>query len=258
MSARAAAGDAELVMESLRGDPDAFSLLVRRHLDYFQLMLGYDAGPRTEMRTELPRALVRAARQAVTIFWSASARAPVFQAGARPRPPANVFEPLGMSSTMYNPPSRLRSRVAPTEFASFQKTRGEEGKMDVGDEYLGHHPKLGPWRDTHVEVRGPVVQAIQFAFLFAMVERLSSEALPAILGRHVLQDAVDLLVDRSGPQVALDERLVHQRCDAHGVEHELVERIPLRRGQAERETRSAQGQALLHHERQDVAAVLAA
>jgi cardiolipin synthase len=39
------------------------------------------------------------------------------------------------------------------------------GGMNVGDEYLGHHPKLGAWRDTHVEVRGPVVQAIQFAFL---------------------------------------------------------------------------------------------
>lgn len=39
------------------------------------------------------------------------------------------------------------------------------GGLNVGDEYLGHHPKLGPWRDTHVEVKGPVVQAIQFAFL---------------------------------------------------------------------------------------------
>jgi len=39
------------------------------------------------------------------------------------------------------------------------------GGLNVGDEYLGHHPRLGPWRDTHVEVRGPVVQAIQFAFL---------------------------------------------------------------------------------------------
>jgi cardiolipin synthase len=39
------------------------------------------------------------------------------------------------------------------------------GGLNVGDEYLGRHPKLGPWRDTHVEVRGPVVQAIQFTFL---------------------------------------------------------------------------------------------
>jgi len=39
------------------------------------------------------------------------------------------------------------------------------GGLNVGDEYMGRHPKFGPWRDTHVEVRGPVVQAIQFSFL---------------------------------------------------------------------------------------------
>jgi cardiolipin synthase len=39
------------------------------------------------------------------------------------------------------------------------------GGLNVGDEYMGQHKRFGPWRDTHVEVRGPVVQAIQFAFL---------------------------------------------------------------------------------------------
>ncbi len=39
------------------------------------------------------------------------------------------------------------------------------GGLNVGDEYVGKHPVFGPWRDTHVEVRGPVVQAIQFNFL---------------------------------------------------------------------------------------------
>jgi cardiolipin synthase len=39
------------------------------------------------------------------------------------------------------------------------------GGMNVADPYLGDHPRLGKWRDTHVEVSGPVVQAIQFAFL---------------------------------------------------------------------------------------------
>jgi Domain of unknown function (DUF1990) len=33
--------------------------------------------------------------------------------------------------------------VAPTEFASFKKVRGEEGEMRVGDEYVVHMP--GPW-----------------------------------------------------------------------------------------------------------------
>ena len=39
------------------------------------------------------------------------------------------------------------------------------GGHNVGDEYRSGHPKLGPWRDTHVKVEGPVVQAIQFCFL---------------------------------------------------------------------------------------------
>ena len=39
------------------------------------------------------------------------------------------------------------------------------GGLNVGDEYMGLSKRFGPWRDTHVEVRGPVVQAIQFAFL---------------------------------------------------------------------------------------------
>lgn len=38
------------------------------------------------------------------------------------------------------------------------------GGHNVGDEYLGKHPTLTPWRDTHVAVRGPVVQFIQVAF----------------------------------------------------------------------------------------------
>ena len=39
------------------------------------------------------------------------------------------------------------------------------GGLNIGDEYDGRSPIFGPWRDTHVQVRGPVVQAIQFAFL---------------------------------------------------------------------------------------------
>jgi cardiolipin synthase len=39
------------------------------------------------------------------------------------------------------------------------------GGLNVGDEYMGRDPHFGPWRDTQVEVRGPIVDAIQFAFL---------------------------------------------------------------------------------------------
>lgn len=38
------------------------------------------------------------------------------------------------------------------------------GGHNVGIEYLGANPRLSPWRDTHIEVRGPVVANLQFAF----------------------------------------------------------------------------------------------
>ena len=39
------------------------------------------------------------------------------------------------------------------------------GGHNVGDEYLGRHAQFGPWRDTHVKIEGPLVQAIQFCFV---------------------------------------------------------------------------------------------
>jgi cardiolipin synthase len=39
------------------------------------------------------------------------------------------------------------------------------GGSNVGVEYLGESARFGPWRDTHAEARGPVVQALQLPFL---------------------------------------------------------------------------------------------
>ena len=39
------------------------------------------------------------------------------------------------------------------------------GGHNVGVEYLGLDPQTGPWRDTHVQVEGPVVQCVQVAWL---------------------------------------------------------------------------------------------
>ncbi|AOJ09577.1 cardiolipin synthase [Burkholderia mayonis] len=38
------------------------------------------------------------------------------------------------------------------------------GGHNVGVEYLGGNPRLTPWRDTHIEVRGPAVANIQYVF----------------------------------------------------------------------------------------------
>ncbi|MES2474217.1 MAG: cardiolipin synthase [Verrucomicrobiota bacterium] len=39
------------------------------------------------------------------------------------------------------------------------------GGLNVGDEYMGRDKRFGGWRDTHLKLRGPVVQAVQLVFL---------------------------------------------------------------------------------------------
>jgi uncharacterized protein (UPF0548 family) len=58
-------------------------------------------------------------------------------------------------------------RVAPSEFATFKKTRGEEGQMAVGDEYLVRMP--GPW-DGPVRVVARSPQAFRLATLRGHLE----------------------------------------------------------------------------------------
>jgi len=42
--------------------------------------------------------------------------------------------------------------------------KGFTGGLNVGDEYLGRDPKFGPWRDTFVEMTGPMVQELQLVY----------------------------------------------------------------------------------------------
>lgn len=43
-------------------------------------------------------------------------------------------------------------------------TLGFLGGLNVGDDYLGKHPRLTPWRDTHMQWRGPVAKCLQVPF----------------------------------------------------------------------------------------------
>ncbi len=45
---------------------------------------------------------------------------------------------------------------------------GEEafvGGLNIGDEYRHRHPRLTPWRDTQIRLRGPAVAGVQVAFM---------------------------------------------------------------------------------------------
>ena len=49
------------------------------------------------------------------------------------------------------------------------------GGHNVGDEYLGRSKKFGPWRDTHIRIRGPAVTCVQLAFAEDWYWSLGSE-----------------------------------------------------------------------------------
>ncbi|WP_230412899.1 cardiolipin synthase [Paraburkholderia antibiotica] len=51
------------------------------------------------------------------------------------------------------------------KIVSVDGERAFVGGHNVGVEYLGAKPPLSPWRDTHIEVRGPAVTSIQFVFI---------------------------------------------------------------------------------------------
>ncbi|GMU34329.1 MAG: cardiolipin synthase [Planctomycetia bacterium] len=52
------------------------------------------------------------------------------------------------------------------------------GSQNIGDEYLGRRRRFGPWRDTHLRIRGPAVAQLQEVFIedwhFAAHEDLSA------------------------------------------------------------------------------------
>lgn len=57
--------------------------------------------------------------------------------------------------------------------------QGWVGGHNVGDEYLGRNPEVGPWRDTHLRIEGPAVLGLMISFAedwrWATGERILSD-----------------------------------------------------------------------------------
>ncbi len=77
---------------------------------------------------------------------------------------------------------------------------GFTGGLNVGDEYMGRDPKFGAWRDTHVQLFGPMVSQLQLIFAEdwhwmtgdVLADQLNWSA------PHAKEDAVGLIV-ATGP-----------------------------------------------------------
>ncbi|MGI8623851.1 MAG: DUF1990 family protein [Solirubrobacteraceae bacterium] len=88
---------------------------------------------------------------------------PLFHRRYRTRIRESALTPAGLIDRV----SADLDAVAPTEFASFQKVRGEQGTMRVGDEYVVRMP--GPW-DGPVRVVAREPQAFRLATLVDHLE----------------------------------------------------------------------------------------
>lgn len=95
-------------------------------------------------------------------------------------------------------------------FRNHRKTVVADGKvaylggLNVGDDYLGKDPKIGFWRDTHVEVRGPAAAQVQVTFMEDWY--WSSDTLPSIKWylEPVTMPGKAVLTLPSGPADPLD------------------------------------------------------
>jgi cardiolipin synthase A/B len=75
---------------------------------------------------------------------------------------------------------------------------GWVGGLNVGDEYLGHDPSFGPWRDTHLRVEGPAALALQLSFVEDWY--WATETIPELPWEPVEAGDEPVLILPSGPE----------------------------------------------------------
>jgi cardiolipin synthase len=129
------------------------------HLDYYTIRDDGIGGLFCE-------ALVRKAKQGVEV------RVLYDGIGSRPLSPEYIgrLRGAGVSCCCFMP-ARLALHAHRLNFRNHRKivvvdgNVGFVGGINIGDEYLGHNPKLGYWRDTHLRLEGDAVYFLQELFL---------------------------------------------------------------------------------------------
>ena len=72
------------------------------------------------------------------------------------------------------------------------------GGLNVGDDYLGLYPDVGPWRDTHMKIQGPAVQVAQVSFVLDWF--WATEEIPDLNWRPRASDGdASVMVVHTGP-----------------------------------------------------------
>lgn len=119
-----------------------------------------------DLGRRLKEVLIRKARAGVRVYFLCDS---IGSLGLRPAY-TEALADAGIEFRFFRPDIRGRSRFR-INFRNHRKIVVVDGRMafvgghNVGDEYLGKDPQFGHWRDTHVRVEGPAVQAVQMTFL---------------------------------------------------------------------------------------------
>jgi len=118
-----------------------------------------------ELGREFQAALIRKAKAGVRVYLLYDEIGCIRLPGSYLRDLKNA----GVDVSPFNTTKGIRNRFQ-LNFRNHRKVVIVDGRaaytggLNVGDEYMGRSPEFGAWRDTHICVRGPAVQAVQFAF----------------------------------------------------------------------------------------------
>lgn len=155
--------DAELLIDGEQTYAAIFSEIESAR-DY--ILIQYFIIEDDEIGREFKRALISKARAGVRIYLLFD------EIGCLGLPNAYLRElkDAGVEVSPFNTTKGIRNRFQ-LNFRNHRKVVVVDGRaaytggLNIGDEYLGRGESFGHWRDTHVCVRGPAVQAMQFAFI---------------------------------------------------------------------------------------------
>jgi cardiolipin synthase A/B len=115
---------------------------------------------------QLRRALIERAQQGVKVFvlYDGIGSQGLPQLYRRSLKKAGITVEVFKSSRGWRRPFQLNFRNH-RKILIVDGDVGFTGGFNIGDEYLGKHPRLSPWRDTAVMLQGPIVQSLQTVFL---------------------------------------------------------------------------------------------
>lgn len=98
---------------------------------------------------------------------------------------------------------------------------GWVGGLNVGDEYLGRDPEIGPWRDTHLRIAGPAVLGLQLAFAEDWSWATGELLFPRLAWPTDVRGDAAVLVLPSGPADRLETASLMVQQAIHSAQRRL-------------------------------------